>query len=713
MQRLKSIVFNACFAANCLLLVLLLLEDRLQIPLWLQVAGRMHPLVLHFPLVLVLLAGIWETASRFRVVKTDHQVGDFLLLSSALTAVFAALMGFFLSREPGYDATQIALHKWTGVALSLFCLAWYTLRHWTRQHRIGTTGMAMASLALMTITGHEGGTLTHGEDFLTAPMASAAPIEMVPFADAKVFDHVVQPILAEKCISCHNPAKAKGELVLDNIASIIKGGKSGVLWDTTAADYGLMLRRIHLPLEEKKHMPPKAKPQLTEEEMAILFYWIRSGASTTLKLADLPETDSLRILTAAKFNNSGPEVYTFAPADAALVEKLNSHYRLVAPVAANSPALEATFYGATAFTAKALEELQPLAPQLVALHLNNMPVTDADCRKLTTLVNLRELQLSGTKITDTALAFIRQLPQLKHLSVSGTRVTYKGLQALAGAPALQSVYCWNMEGSRGDLDAVQKQAGNIHWESGYRSDTVVLKLSAPIFETDKPVFSDTISIAVKHYIKGAELRYTTDGSQPDSTASALYQTPIKLSQSTRITVRAFRKGWIGSEPVTRQFFRKGLVPDSVAYLTQPDSNYRKRGVARLFDGEKGGNSFGDAAWTGFRKNPMVLDMQFNAPVTLQQLDLSVLEDINSYLFPPGSVELWSIQPNGSKKLLGKMVPEQPKKAVPTNIVLYSLPFSPVSVTRLQLKVQNLAVIPRWHPGKGEKGWFFTDEVFLH
>ena len=35
------------------------------------------------------------------------------------------------------------------------------------------------------------------------------------------------------------------------------------------------MQRIHLPEEEKEHMPPDGKPQLTDEESAILYEWIK------------------------------------------------------------------------------------------------------------------------------------------------------------------------------------------------------------------------------------------------------------------------------------------------------------------------------------------------------------------------------------------------------------------------------------------------------
>src|SRR6476469_8314293 len=113
MQRWKSIIYNISFALNCLLVFLLLFEARLQVPAWLQVAGRMHPLVLHFPIVLMILAIVWELFMR--PVNEDQvlgrNIGDVLLLSASVTAVCTSLMGLFLSKEGGYTEGSVDLHK--------------------------------------------------------------------------------------------------------------------------------------------------------------------------------------------------------------------------------------------------------------------------------------------------------------------------------------------------------------------------------------------------------------------------------------------------------------------------------------------------------------------------------------------------------------------------------------------------------------------------
>src|SRR5215213_9774536 len=111
-QGWRSVVFNVSFALNCMLLFLLLFETRLALPAWVQVIGRMHPLLLHFPLVLIILYALLVVFVR---EESSKKLASSLLLIAALTSVITAIMGLFLSREEGYDAEALWWHKWGGV----------------------------------------------------------------------------------------------------------------------------------------------------------------------------------------------------------------------------------------------------------------------------------------------------------------------------------------------------------------------------------------------------------------------------------------------------------------------------------------------------------------------------------------------------------------------------------------------------------------------
>src|SRR3982751_2829537 len=133
MQRWKNVLFNTVICLNCILLLFVIAGDKLHVPAWLQVAGRMHPLLLHFPIVLLVLYIFWtvflQAKAKTVVTGPEDEIGKWLLLSTALTAALTAVMGFLLSKEEGYNSDALWWHKWGGTGVSLFSFAWYAYRN--------------------------------------------------------------------------------------------------------------------------------------------------------------------------------------------------------------------------------------------------------------------------------------------------------------------------------------------------------------------------------------------------------------------------------------------------------------------------------------------------------------------------------------------------------------------------------------------------------
>ena len=101
MKRLINISSQVVFVCQLLILFFLFFEDKVQVPVWLQPMGRMHPLVLHFPIGLFVLLGVLEVFKKEFPTEAFGKLRTFLLHFTALTTSLSALMGFFLSREGG------------------------------------------------------------------------------------------------------------------------------------------------------------------------------------------------------------------------------------------------------------------------------------------------------------------------------------------------------------------------------------------------------------------------------------------------------------------------------------------------------------------------------------------------------------------------------------------------------------------------------------
>src|SRR5262249_50993538 len=97
--------------------------DATGVPEPLVFLGRFHPTVLHLPVTLLLLALLLEAirlpAVRRFVPDFPTPVQDAVLWLAALSAFVAALTGWLLSHEGGYDAPLLDQHLVTAVVTAI------------------------------------------------------------------------------------------------------------------------------------------------------------------------------------------------------------------------------------------------------------------------------------------------------------------------------------------------------------------------------------------------------------------------------------------------------------------------------------------------------------------------------------------------------------------------------------------------------------------
>ncbi|MBY0433814.1 MAG: peptidylprolyl isomerase, partial [Cyclobacteriaceae bacterium] len=377
MKVFNKIAGGLVLSLNVLLIFFLIFQERLSLPAWLQSVGRMHPLLLHLPIgivIVVLLLSLFRSEVK---PKSFDKVMGWLLTLSALTTVTAALMGLVLSREGGYDDTQLNYHLISGSAFSF--MAWLLMLIGPEQ-KGSFQLLAVANVILVILAGHFGSVLTHGENFVWAPLMKT-PGPALLTDSTSLYQAAIEPVLRSKCFSCHNEQKKKGKLLMTSVAAIARGGKHGPIWVSGDPERSSLIQRINLPEDHEEHMPPSGKTPLTEKEKQLLFQWIARGANTSQAWTRYAKSDSLFLL-AKEFIHTTPNtntqpVYNFTAASEETIKKLNTPYRTVTPLAAESPALAAEFFLSQAFDYKQLSELTTIKEQLVDLSLAGMPVTDA------------------------------------------------------------------------------------------------------------------------------------------------------------------------------------------------------------------------------------------------------------------------------------------------------------------------------------------------
>ena len=383
-ERLHTYAGNFLFALNIFIIFLLLFESNLEIPIWLHPFGRMHLLLLHFPIVLLLISMILEifgTQTSFKTQPFYQEFASIVLLIGVIYAGITVIMGLFLSREGDYGLDILSWHKWFGVSVFFLGSSMYAIRNSDKYKTAVSKLGGSVTIVCLLLTGHFGAALTHGDGFIWKSVIDETA-EVVPIEQVLVFDHLIKPILDSKCTGCHNPDKLKGKLVLTDSASIHKGGKSGKLFVSGNPGISLLIKRIHLAPENKKHMPPSGNTQLTPDEKELLRLWIKANTRFNQKIVSLPPKDSLRLRATAFLNSSEAidEPFDFSSADEETVKMLNTNSRVVSPLAKNSPALSVSIYNKETYSSQTLTELMDVKIQIVSLELSNMPVTDNDLK---------------------------------------------------------------------------------------------------------------------------------------------------------------------------------------------------------------------------------------------------------------------------------------------------------------------------------------------
>jgi cytochrome c len=110
---------------------------------------------------------------------------------------------------------------------------------------------------------------------LALPVVSAQDAPNTP----AFYTQKVRPILMTNCGKCHFDMNHKGGLAMDTKASLMKGGRDGVVIVPGDPANSLLVKLIRHegPPEDPKPMPPKA-PKLSDAEIAVIEQWVKAGA---------------------------------------------------------------------------------------------------------------------------------------------------------------------------------------------------------------------------------------------------------------------------------------------------------------------------------------------------------------------------------------------------------------------------------------------------
>ncbi len=443
-----------------------------------DVTARLHPVLVHLPIGILLLACFFQLltlSQKYAILKPAISIA---LFWGMLGAVASCITGFMLSQSGDYNDGLVGQHQWMGIGVAAVSIISYCINKFNFNQRVQ---VALSSILLpcIMLTGHLGGSLTHGEGYLTEGFEfienkgpAIKPIANVQ--EAFLYTDAIQPLLKERCYTCHGPNKKKGKLRLDTPDFILKGGEDAKAVVPGNGDKSELIRRIMLPDSDEDHMPPKEKRQLTKSETDLLNWWVSSGAPFDKKIKDLPQPQEIKPVLASLQNNSTatentPPELPDQPVDKGdenVIAKLKAAGLIINPVAKNSNYILVSFVSSSNNADTLVADLLLLKKQVLWLNLANTDITDNGLEKIGMLENLTRLHLNNTAITDKGLTALKKASALRYINLVNTSVTAVGVRELKTLKSLKSIYLYKTGVSKTDWPALQKIFPNAVLDSG-------------------------------------------------------------------------------------------------------------------------------------------------------------------------------------------------------------------------------------------------------
>lgn len=409
---------------------------------WEHFLGRFHMLALHLPIGLLLLIPVLEVAGKKR--SALREAAGFVLALAFASCLLAMMLGYLLAHGGGDSGPVLTRHMAGGIALTIAALLCLLARPWWAGSDVPHVYPALLTCTLLVLvwTAHQGGTLTHGSNYLTQYM----PVGLKRWSGlaetpttGSFYAKRINPIFDANCVACHGEGKIKGGLRLDSYESLMNGGQDGPVIFAGQPERSLLLTRVTLPPGHKQLMPAEGKPPLSAEQIAWIRAWIQQGASqTAATLAGISlreEQAELPLTPVGDYSALMPEIRQMEQAQGAKVKPVSSK--------PEDGLILFTVDASSSFGDAELERVQKFAPYIVEAELGRTAVTNASFDTLKQFTHLRALHLEETRVTGLGLAKLAPLTQLTYLNLSGTQVTAASVAPLSGMKNLRHVYLYN------------------------------------------------------------------------------------------------------------------------------------------------------------------------------------------------------------------------------------------------------------------------------
>ena len=433
--------------------------------------GRFHPLLVHLPIGFLILAILIESYSSIFKIKINRRIVNFTWFTAFFSSVLTSILGLLVAETGHYIDENLFMHKIFGLSLTAISFISWFLRLSIFSNLFSSSLKTLSNtiiIVLLTLTGHYGGNLTHGETYLVdyAPenikelVVKKNKYVELEIDSVKVYDDLIQPIFNQKCVSCHNKEISRGNLNMDSYSNLLKGGSSGIPINKSDPRKSLLIRRITMPTSEIKYMPPDGEP-VSFDEIKTLIWWINNLDKSNEKLVSLKVKDdikeSLEMLYSLNFTEKQWfEKIPIDKIDESLVKNIDNSVFQIKFISDEKKFLSVKYLQKNV-SASDIEKLEKISKYIAYFTAKSSNISNELIKGISNFENLVKLEIQDNNIDDESIKILQSLKNLEILNIHNTKITNKSIEILKKFKNLKRAYVWGTSISISEIDEFNRK----------------------------------------------------------------------------------------------------------------------------------------------------------------------------------------------------------------------------------------------------------------
>ena len=308
---------------------------------------------------------------------------------------------------------------------------------------------------------------------------------------------------------------------------------------------------------------------------------------------------------------------------------------------------------------------------------------------------------------------------LESLNLNDTDISYSGFLSFVEGSRLKNAYLWNTK-ITSSQQKMLKDNFALNLNFGVTDFAKDMPMTQPLVTTEQTLFKDSLVIDIYKALGSPQVRYTLDGTEPDS-LSKLYKESVKIDKSLTFKAKAFKKGWKPSLATTIDYVKTAGIIESYKLKSFPNPTYKN--IPKLFDGVIADTNFRSGDWNGFIKDDeepgsnkinsgnLVLEIDIPTDNDINSIGLLALTFMNDHITFPEKIELFDITSKKESLLYSRSIPKSPVFEAPA-LKWFKVPLENTTAKKVKLIVHSNKKLPKGHVAEGKYAWLFVSEIIF-